>query len=172
MINHMSTFKETVANFETMEVKYDDEDLGFILLCSLPSLYSNFRETTLYSRDTLTLEKVYEYMRSKETMKQLVNGYEDKAKGLVARGRFHEKGFGNSDRGKSKSKTRNKSCKYCKKKRHAIDDCYKLQNKNKAAANKKGKKSINSSQVSVVEDDHSDGELLAISDSDSKPYEE
>ena len=109
VINHMYTFKEIVANFETMEVKYDDEDLGLILLYSLPSSYSNFRDTILYSRDTLTFEEVYESMHSKETMKQLVNGYEDKAKGLVARGRFHEKGFGNSDRGKSKSKTRNKS---------------------------------------------------------------
>ena len=92
--------------------------------------------------------------------------------GHVARGRFHEKGFGNSERGKSKSKTRNKSCKYCKKKRHAVDDCYKLQKKYKATENKKGKQSINSGQVSVVKDDHSDGELLTISDSDSKPYEE
>ena len=58
MINHMSTLKEIVANFETMEVKYDDEDLGLILLCSLPSSYSNFRDTILYSHDSLTLEEV------------------------------------------------------------------------------------------------------------------
>ena len=65
MINHMSTLKEIVANFETMEVKYDDEDLGLILLCSLPSSYSKFRDTILYIRDTLTLEEVYESMLSK-----------------------------------------------------------------------------------------------------------
>ena len=152
-----------------MEVKYDEEDLGLILLCSFPSSYSTFGDTILYSRDTLTLEEVYETLRSKETMKQLVNESEVKAEDLVVRGRFWEKGYENSDRGKSKSKTRNKSC---KKKGHVIDDGYKLQNKNKATANKKGKQSINSGQVLVVEDDHSDGELLAVSDDDSKPFEE
>ena len=67
MIDHISTFKEIVANLETMEVKYDEEDLGLILLCSLPSLYMTFKDTILY-----------------------------------------------------------KSCKYCKKKGHVINDYYKL----------------------------------------------
>ena len=77
-------------------------------------------------------------MRSKETMKQLVNGSEAKVERLFVRGRFKEKRSGNRDKGRSKSKTRNKSCKYCKKKWHIIDDCYKLQNKNKVATNHKG----------------------------------
>ena len=72
-------------------------------------------------------------------MKQLVNGFEAKAKGLVVKGRFQETYSRNSDKGRSKSKTRNKSCKYCKKKGHVIDDFYRLQNKNKAVANQKGK---------------------------------
>ena len=131
IINHISTFRESVANLETMEVKYEEEDLGLILLCSLPSLYLTFRDTTLHSRETLTLKEVYESLRSKETMRQLVNGFEAKAEGLIARGRSQEKGFENSDRGGSKSKSRNKSYK------HIIGDCYKLQNKNKAATNKK-----------------------------------
>ena len=140
-----------------MEVKYDEEDLGLILLCSFPSSYSTLRDTILFSRDTLTLEEVYESLRSKETMKQFVNRSEAKAEGLVARGRFQEKGSENSDRGRLKYKTRNKSCKYCKKKGHIIDYCYYLQNKNKAVANQKGNQPINSGQVSVGEDDHNDG---------------
>ena len=52
-------------------------------------------------------------------MKQLVNGFEAKAKGLIVRGRFQEKDYGNSDKGRSKSKIRNKSC---KKKGHVNDD--------------------------------------------------
>ena len=100
MINHIYTFKEIVVDLETMVLKYDEEDLRLILLCSLPSSYLNFRDTILYSRDTLTLEEVYEFLRSKETMKQLVNGSEAKAEGLVVRVRFQEKGYENSNRGK------------------------------------------------------------------------
>ena len=136
VINHISTFKEIIAALETIEVKYDEEELGLILLCSLPSSYSFFIDTILYSHDSLTLEEVYESLCSKETMKELFNGFEAKAKGLVDRGRFQEKGFSNShERGRSTSKTRNRSCKYCKKKGHIIDDFYKQQNKNKEAEN-------------------------------------
>ena len=84
----LPSFKEIVSDLETMEVKYDEEDLGLILLCSFPSSYSTLRDTILFSRDTLTLEEVYESLRSKETMKQFVNRSEAKAEGLVARGRF------------------------------------------------------------------------------------
>ena len=33
--NHLLVFKEIVADLQSMEVTYDDEDLGLILLCSL-----------------------------------------------------------------------------------------------------------------------------------------
>ena len=55
VINHISTLKEIVVDLENMELKYNEEDLGLILLCSFPSSYSNFRDTILYSHDTLTL---------------------------------------------------------------------------------------------------------------------
>ena len=51
--NHLTVFKEIVSDLQAMEVKYEDEDLGLILLCSLPSSFINFRDTILYSRDTL-----------------------------------------------------------------------------------------------------------------------
>ena len=75
--------------------------------------------------------------------------------------------------GRSKSKNRNKVCNYCEKKGHIKSECYKLQNKNKrAATNHKGKQSDNSGETSVAEDDHSDGELLVVSDSSFKPCED
>ena len=55
VINHISTLKEIVVDLENMELKYNEEDLGLILLCSFPSSYSNFRDTILYSHDNLTL---------------------------------------------------------------------------------------------------------------------
>ena len=44
---HLTTFKEIVADLETLEVKYEKEDLGFMLLCSLPNSYATFRDTIL-----------------------------------------------------------------------------------------------------------------------------
>ena len=49
---HLTTFKEIVADLETLEVKYEEEDLRLMLLCSLPNSYATFRDTILYSRDT------------------------------------------------------------------------------------------------------------------------
>jgi hypothetical protein len=57
---HLLVFKEIVANLQSMRVKYEDEDLGLILLCSLPSSFANFGDTILYSRDTLIVNEVYE----------------------------------------------------------------------------------------------------------------
>jgi hypothetical protein len=42
VLSHVSSFKEIVANLQLMEVSYDDEDLGLLLLCSLPSSFANF----------------------------------------------------------------------------------------------------------------------------------
>ena len=42
VMNHLSIFKEIVADLVSMEVKYDDEDLTFLLLCSLSSSFVNF----------------------------------------------------------------------------------------------------------------------------------
>ena len=60
VMNHLSIFKEIVADLVSMEVKYDDEDLALLLLCSLPTSFVNFRDTILLSRDELTLAEVYE----------------------------------------------------------------------------------------------------------------
>lgn len=58
--DRLTIFKKIVTNLETIEVKYDEEDLGFIILCSLPTLYMMFRYTILYNRDTLTIDEVYD----------------------------------------------------------------------------------------------------------------
>ena len=136
LLDHISDFKEIVSDLTAMEVKYDDEDLGLILLCSLPCSYSNFRDTILYSHDTLTLNDVYEALHAKEKKKQLVssNGSSSQAESLSVRGRTKEKNSNNGSRGKSsnaykgrsKSKGKYKSCKYCKRDGHEISKCYKL----------------------------------------------
>ena len=66
-----------------MEVKYDEKDLALILLCLLPPSYSNFRDTILYSYNTISMEDVYDALSSYEKMKTLVVGTESKAKVLL-----------------------------------------------------------------------------------------
>ncbi|KAG8478904.1 hypothetical protein CXB51_028750 [Gossypium anomalum] len=142
---HLTVFKEILSNLEAMEVQYDKEDLGLILLCSLPSSYSTFRDMILYSRESLTVD---EETRS--------NTDDDRGK----------------SKGKSKSSNIGKTCNFSKKKRHIKSECYKLQNKIKRkAANQKGKHPKNSNEADVVED-YSDGELLVTSVNDSKVSEE
>jgi hypothetical protein len=99
VLNHISVFKEIVADLVSMEVQFDDEDLGLLLLCSLPSLYANFRDTILLSRDELTLLKVYEALQSREKMKGMVqfDGSSSKGEALHVRGRTEQKTYNDSN---------------------------------------------------------------------------
>ncbi|KAL5676413.1 hypothetical protein ACJX0J_012544, partial [Zea mays] len=50
---------------------HEDEDLGLILLCSIPTSFANFRDTILYNRDKLTLheiEKMKQMLRLEESL--------------------------------------------------------------------------------------------------------
>ncbi|KAG8498932.1 hypothetical protein CXB51_005361 [Gossypium anomalum] len=156
---HLTVFKEILSNLEAMEVQYDKEDLGLILLCSLPPSYSTFRDTILYSRESLTGEGL------------IVRGRQDRNTD-DDRGRTQERNHRGKSKGRSKSSNRGKTCNFCKKKGHIKSECYKLQNKIKReAANQKGKQPENSGEADVVED-YSDGELLVASVNDSKVSEE
>ena len=64
-----------------MEVKYYDEDLGLLLLCSLHSSFANFRDTLLHSRDQLTIGEVYGSPQQKERMKDMLQSKESSSKG-------------------------------------------------------------------------------------------
>ena len=106
-----------------MEVKYDDEELGLLLLCSLPNLYANFRDTILLSRDELTLKEVYEALQSREKMKGMVQSdgsSSSKGDVLHVRGRSeHRSSSDNNDRNKSndgrgRSQSKGPKKKFCK----------------------------------------------------------
>jgi hypothetical protein len=109
---HVLVFREIVVDLRSMEVKYEDEDLGLILLCSLPSSFANFRDNILYSRDTLTVNEVYEVLQAKEKMKQMVSeGSASNGEALSVRGRTQNKSnddyrgkSSNGHRGRSKSR--------------------------------------------------------------------
>ena len=131
---HLSKFKEIVGDLKNLEVKYDEEDLGLILLCSLPPSFSTLMDTIIYSWVTLSLEEVYTALSSKEKMKEINPGHEPKAEGLNARGRSSEKGstsYHNKSRSKSRGKTK-KFCNFCKRKSHTMNECFRLQSKKKS----------------------------------------
>ncbi|KAG8480131.1 hypothetical protein CXB51_025349 [Gossypium anomalum] len=180
---HLTVFKEILSNLEAMEVQYDKEDLGLILLCSLPPSYSTFRDTILYSRESLTVDEVYDSLTLYDKMKHLVVKPDSQGEGLIVRGRqdwntdddrgrTQERNHRGKSKGRSKSSNRGKTCNFCKKKGYIKSECYKLQNKIKREdANQKGKQPENSGEADVVED-YSDGELLVASVNDSKVSEE
>ncbi|KAG8483801.1 hypothetical protein CXB51_022649 [Gossypium anomalum] len=147
---HLTVFKEILSNLEAMEVQYDKEDLRLILLYLLPPSYSTFRDTILYSCESLTVDE---------------NADND-------RERTQERNPRSKSKGRSKSSNRGKTCNFYKKKGYIKSDCYKLQNKIKReAANQKGKQPENSGEADIVED-YSDGKLLVAAVNDSKVSEE
>ncbi|KAG8493024.1 hypothetical protein CXB51_010410 [Gossypium anomalum] len=159
---HLTVFKEILSNLEAMEVQYDKEDLGLILLYSLPPSYSTFRDTILYSRKSLTVD---------EGESLIARGRQDR-NADNDRGRTQERNPCGKSKGRSKSSNRGKTCNFYKKKGYIKSECYKLQNKIKReAANQKGKELENFGEADVIED-YSDGELLVASVNDSKVSEE
>ena len=102
VLNHLLVFKEIVSDLRAMEVHYDDEDLGLILLCFLPSSFANFRDTLLYNHDTLMLDEVSEALHAKEKMKVMVSfeGSASNGETLSVHGRTENKS-NNDNRGKN-----------------------------------------------------------------------
>ncbi|KAJ9544694.1 hypothetical protein OSB04_024401 [Centaurea solstitialis] len=153
---HLSKFKEIVGDLKNLEVKYDDEDLGLILLCSLPPSFG--------TRDSLSLDEVYTALISKEKMKEINPGHEPRAEGLNARGRPFEKCLSSSSKSRSKSRGKpRKFCNFCKRKGHTMEECFKLQAKNKA----KNKTTGTSGEADVVEQGEvgfCNGEVLMVSE--------
>ncbi|KAG8492887.1 hypothetical protein CXB51_010059 [Gossypium anomalum] len=179
---HLTVFKEILSNLEAMEVQYDKEDLGLILLCLLPLFYSTFRDTILYNRESLTVDEIYDSLTSYDNMKHLLVKLDSQGERLIVcgrqdrnadddRGRTQERNPHGKSKGRSKSSNRGKTCNFCKKKGHIKSECYKLQNKIKREiANQKGKQPKNSGEADVVED-YSD-KLLVVSVNNSKVSEE
>ena len=72
-----------------MEIKHDEEDLCTILLCSFLSSFTNFRDTILYSCNTLTLDEVYDALFTKKKMMHLVVGSKAQVEDLMVQWRTH-----------------------------------------------------------------------------------
>ncbi|KAL5783244.1 hypothetical protein ACOSP7_008273 [Xanthoceras sorbifolium] len=131
--SHIDEFSTILMDLGNMEISYDDEDQALMLLRSLPPSYKHFRDTLIYSRQTLKLEDVKAALFSKELIdKELGTSRNDSpAEGLLVRGRTPDKSSSSNQRSRSRSKSRhrNLTCNYCKKKGHTKSECFKLKNK-------------------------------------------
>ena len=120
MKTHIDEFNSIITDLKSIDVKIKKKDEVLLLLCSLPPSYKHFREFFLFDRETISLEDVKAVLFSKELLEKHMSGsvIERQDDALVARGSFNDRSSGNSSQ-KHKSKTRNKNitCHYCKKKR-------------------------------------------------------
>ncbi|KAK1653963.1 hypothetical protein QYE76_071768 [Lolium multiflorum] len=128
---------------------------------------------------------LYDALQQKEKMKSMVQAEcsSSKAEALEVRGRpdqrdnyYHNnRDKSKGERGRSKSKGRDKFCRYCKKSNHNIDDCWKLQNKEKRNGTYQPKNNDGNGKAAVVTgkgeaavvagndgSDSSDGDCLAV----------
>ncbi|KAF3670301.1 hypothetical protein FXO38_07158 [Capsicum annuum] len=118
----------------------------------------------LESHDALIIDEFYDTLLSKEKIKHLVNGSKTQGDSLIDRGMTHERNSGGDDRFMLKSRNRNKTYNYCKKKGHIKFECYKVQNIEKRETLKlKENQPEKFGEASFVEDSNSDGELLVVS---------
>jgi hypothetical protein len=65
-MKHLLIFREIVSDVVSLEVKYEDKDLTLLPLVSLPSSFTNFRDTLFLSRDESTISKVDEVLQQRE----------------------------------------------------------------------------------------------------------
>ena len=155
---HLNEFNAILIDLENLEVKIEDEDKAVLLVVSLPPSYKHFKEIMLYSSsETLSYEDVKSNLLSKEKFDNEMPS-EKKGDALTARGRSQARQDSNKkpQRSKSRGKNTGKSCKYCKKLGHEVDECYKLKNKKEREEKNKNSKT----PEAAIADTDSDGDVL------------
>ncbi|KAJ0087608.1 hypothetical protein Patl1_33197 [Pistacia atlantica] len=63
---HLAEFSLIITDLSKIDVKIEDQDQALLLLCSLPTSFKNFIDTTIYGRDELSLEKVKSNLEKKK----------------------------------------------------------------------------------------------------------
>ena len=133
--SHLVDFSSIIMNFENMDEKIKNEDQALLLLCSLLPSYKYFRETLIYDGDDISMNNVKSSLFFKDLMDKKVTSAtacDGKVEMLSVRSRNMKQNSANKKENKAKCKGKIKYYNYCKKKRHAINECWKLQNKDKS----------------------------------------
>jgi len=71
---HIVEFISIINELDKIEIKMEDQDQTLLLLCSLPSLYENFRKAIIYEgKSTVKVKEVKEHLLNKNKInKQLI----------------------------------------------------------------------------------------------------
>ena len=83
-------------------------------MSSLPKSYTNFKDTLLYERESLTLDEVQAVLNSKELNHQSEEKSNTLSEGLNVRGRAEKRNFEKRSKSRSKSKAKIKCYHYHK----------------------------------------------------------
>ncbi|KAG8474748.1 hypothetical protein CXB51_031715 [Gossypium anomalum] len=137
--------KTAAALWKRLETNMYVENSNKQVAYEAASLCSSFggRDTILYSRESLTVDEVYDSLTSYDKMKHLVVKPDSQGEGLIVRGRQDR----NTDDDRGRTQERN--------------------HRGKSKGRSKSSNRENSGEADVVED-YSDGELLVASINDSK----
>ena len=64
--SHIAEFFSIINDLDKIEIKIEDENQAFLLLCYLPSSYKSFREAIIYGgKSTVKINEIKEHLLNK-----------------------------------------------------------------------------------------------------------
>lgn len=144
--DHLNDFHGIIQQLSAMDIKFDDEIHGLLLLGTLPDSWDTFRMTLCNSAPNgkVTLDFAKVGILNEEMRKKSHGVSSSPEEAYVAENRGRGKSRAPSGRDKSRSKSRgrykNLKCHYCDKTGHIQKYCYKMKRDNKGGNGKQDKK--------------------------------
>ncbi|RDX88079.1 hypothetical protein CR513_30373, partial [Mucuna pruriens] len=140
--DHLNEFQEIIDQMSGMNINFEYEILGLLLLNYLPESWETFKVSITNSapNDVLSLQMVEGSVLNEE-MRRKAQGSSSQSKVLVTenRGRSQKKEREKS-RSKSKSRYKNVECHYCHKTGHIQKYCFSWKKENKSKKDKSKEK--------------------------------
>ncbi|KAH0652718.1 hypothetical protein KY289_030396 [Solanum tuberosum] len=90
--DHLDAFNKLVMDLQTAGIKMDEETLACALLFSLTSKYRDIENSMMYSKESITLEKVRQAPNSCDVQMHFDGDKGDEASGLFVRGLTNQQG--------------------------------------------------------------------------------
>ena len=131
--DHLNTFNTMLVQLTSMGVKFESKDKEITLLCSLPTSWDHFVTSISFSStESIEFDDIVGALLSKKTRKKSNLGTST-SEAMVIRGRPKERGQGQRDFSRSKSKGRKSKlkCWFCGKSGHLKKDYWKRQQASK-----------------------------------------